>query len=104
MRQGVLDPPLKLRRGDQRGIKDSAPYLHDGRGANLQKSVPETHFGGREAARRNRVHCYWVVGPVIEARLGGSNYGPKARLSGSEDLETPLLPTWRIRIRDLFWD
>jgi len=49
---------------------------------------------------------YWIVDPVGETvevyRLAGSKYELKASLSGDQTLETPLLPGWKIAVRDLF--
>jgi len=49
---------------------------------------------------------YWIVDPVGETvevyRLAGSKYELKASLSGDQILETPLLPGWKIAVRDLF--
>ncbi len=48
----------------------------------------------------------WIIDPVAETvevyRLAGTEYELKAKLSGDQNLETPLLPGWKIRVADLF--
>ncbi len=54
------------------------------------------------------VREYWIIDPVAETvevyRLAGTEYELKAKLSGDQKLETPLLPGWKIPVADIFRD
>ncbi|MBZ5513410.1 MAG: Uma2 family endonuclease [Acidobacteriia bacterium] len=49
---------------------------------------------------------YWIVDPVGERvevfRLSGSDYELRARLSGEQNLESPLFPGWCLSVQALF--
>jgi Uma2 family endonuclease len=59
-----------------------------------------------EQYAQHGVEEYWIIDPVAESlevyRLVGNNYSLEATLTGEEDLESPLLPAWKLPVRNLF--
>jgi Uma2 family endonuclease len=61
-----------------------------------------------EQYARHAVGEYWIIDPTAETvevyRLEGSSYELKGTLSASQTLETPLLPSWKNSVSQLFAD
>ena len=93
-RRGIIGPEYVLGPPDL-VVEILSPYRvpHD----RVTKFAQYAHYGVGE---------YWIVDPVAESvevyRLAGSKYELTASLSGDQTLETPLLPGWRVIVRDLF--
>ena len=68
--------------------------------------VPYDRVTKFEQYARHGVGEYWIIDPVAEIvdvyRLAGSTYDLKESLTGDQTLATPLLPDWKILVRDLF--
>ncbi len=93
-RQGIIGPEYII------GAPDLVVEILSPSGASLDRV---TKF---EQYARYGVGEYWIVDPGTEMveiyRLAGQSYEPKGTYSGADSLETPVLPAWRISVRDLF--
>jgi Uma2 family endonuclease len=93
-RRGIIGPEYVLGAPDL-VVEILSPYR-----------VPYDRVTKFEQYAQNGVGEYWIIDPVAENvdvfRLEGSRYDPVGSVTGDQALETPLLPGWKMVVRDLF--
>jgi Uma2 family endonuclease len=93
-RRGIIGPEYVLGAPDL-VVEILSPYR-----------VPYDRVTKFEQYAQNGVGEYWIIDPVAESvdvfRLAGSSYELVGSVTGDRTLETPLLPGWKMPVRDLF--
>ena len=93
-RRGIIGPEYVLGAPDL-VVEILSPYR-----------VPYDRVTKFEQYAQNGVGEYWIIDPVAENvdvfRLAGSRYDLMGSVTGDQTLETPLLPGWKMPVRELF--